>query len=80
MSAINVVDIRRGIAKTVISARMAQGMTTAVLAAQCGVSVKTIREVEERGTLSVETLVALAHGLDMTLDDLVPVAMSNGEF
>lgn len=79
MYSVNVVSMRRGIARAVLLSRTQAGMTQAQLAQECGLHKKTISEVEDRGTLSVETLVALAHGLDITLDDLVPVTIEGDE-
>lgn len=80
MSAINIVDMRRGIAFSVLTARTKAGMTRRQLADEAGVAQKTILELEDRGTLSLETLAAVAYALDVTLDELVPVTLDNGEF
>lgn len=53
--------------------RLHAGMSIHVLAKACGLNQNTIGHIEDGSTCSLFILAKVAHALDVTLDELVPI-------
>lgn len=54
-------------------ARMNAGMSARVLGRECDLNENTIQHAEQGVSCSLMALAKIAHALDMTLDELVPL-------
>jgi ribosome-binding protein aMBF1 (putative translation factor) len=65
-------DARQRVASAVLHWRRVRDLTQAELGARCGLSARTIRRIERRQTpVRIDTLSALADGLDVPVERLV---------